>query len=283
MERLSFLLVPMFAGSFLLACSSTPRHAPSSPTGLVSSKSPIVVFFNGEPVTWDQVSGQLLLLNPVQSIGLYLRWRVLEDKIKTHQIDASPEELRRRAEQIFLEERSLVGVEKFDSRLRKQGLTRADYTQMLMENPTLKVTLQREKVVRYSALSAGWIEADQWLFSSKIEALSFLKKKERERKPVKGVISREAGLPLPPEGMEALFSTEKGEWTPLIQTGEGKYLVAFVRENRPPRPVSFSEAEPEIFNWILGNPPTKAELMNWIEGQLKWSDIEYANRGPSGN
>lgn len=276
---------PLLSVTLAWSCATPADDPPPHPLPAAPRESPVVAFYRGEAVTWETVSRSMLERDRRRSVDLYLRWRVLDDEIRKLHVDATGEELRRRAEQIVREEESLIGTEPFLARLRERDLTRREYARLLTGSPLLKETLLREIVVRYSALREGWIRVDLWTFPARTEAEAFLADKEgKDLSPARGILARGAGaVNLSRTTVERLFSTPEGTWTPPLQTPGGEFLVAHVRESGLARAVSYAEARAEVFEWILRTPPTKAELVNWIEGRLKRSKIEYAHRNPSGN
>ncbi|MDP6959614.1 MAG: hypothetical protein QF645_12490 [Planctomycetota bacterium] len=218
-------------------------------------------------------------------IDIYLRWRVLEEAIQELSIQSPPMELQQRAVQIVQEEKELLGKKAFFAKLENSHRTEKEYVTKLAQSPFLKETLLREKVLRYNAVRRGWVEYDQWLFSSKKEAEQFLStRKDPKTPPIRSILYRNmmpTGLSKPT--IDLLFSTPQGEKTLSLKGPNGTYRVLKVHEKGQARPVPWAEVKKEVFSWILRNPPSRAEFLNWIEDQLKRSEIEYAHRSAERN
>ncbi len=268
-----------------LGCTSPPEQGPSLPVQNHSRNNPIVAFYKGKPITWSQVSKKALQIDRKRTLDIYLRWRVMEDAIQKLSLSPSPLDRHHRASQIVQEERTQLGKKAFFSRLKQSNLSEKEYVTQLAQSPLLKETLVREQVLRYDAVRRGWVEYDQWGFSSIKEAEQFRASGKAPKTPPLRLIlygnMHPTGLSKPT--IDLLFSTPRGEKTLPLQGPHGTYRIMKVHEKSQARPVPWAEVKREVFSWILRNPPSRAEFLNWIDDQLKRSKIEYAHRSAERN
>ena len=268
-----------------LGCSSPPEQPPTLPVQNQSKNNPVVAFYKGQPITWNEVSKKALQIDRKRTLDIYLRWRVLKDAIQALSIQTTPLELAQRASQIALQEKDQLGTNNFFAKLKQLKLSEKEYVAKLAQSPLLKETFVREQVLRYDAIQRGWVEYDQWRFTSKKEAEQFRATGKTPKSPPLRLIlygnMRPTGLSKP--AIDLLFSTPEGEKTLPLQGPDGTYRIMGIHKKSQARPVPWAEVKREVFSWILQNPPSRAEFLNWIDDQLKRSKIEYAHRSTERN
>jgi hypothetical protein len=293
----------LILGTVLIgACSSAPpkENLPERNDPLIQRKvrpDTIVALVNGEPITWQTVAEKVLELNPKESVDQYVRWKIVEDRKSALRIAHTAEELKRRAAAYLAQVKKQIGEERFRQQLEREGATEDAKRAQLEASPYLAQVFTLDKIVRYAALLEDQVEIDRVYFAEEAEAKRFreavtakgfdeaAKELPAERSSARGRFPREAFPKSQPPGdpvldswtLEALLKLEPGAATGVEMSRSGLYYVVRLLGIRKGREVVYSEAQGEVLESILKDPPAPQEYARWVEREMVRCRIEYSD------
>lgn len=288
----------------LAACASTPPPAVLPPVPAdarpKSADDQIVAFYNGEPVLRHEVARTVLELNLRGAIGSYVRWRVVQDRMKKLGIENTPEELRRRAATVVTSTRERMGRDAFGAQLAREGLTKDAYRDYVARSCSLSHTFSIEKIVRYDAVVSGSLTLERVWFTDEKEAGRFaIESRDVGFDKALAALGRRiprvrfghrAGEILAPGGpaltppvdpwiADTLRKASPGDVVGVERSSLDVLHVIKVLDRRPPRAVAYEEVKEEILKGILDSPPTEQACDWWVRAAVERASVEMVDPG----